>query len=1462
MRKKTGHGYLAAVLAVLVLLMSFAPAFAEDGETGKTVRMGYYPEAGMMDGAQEGETKSGYAYEYIQELASHAGWKFEYVYGTFSDLYRMLVRGEIDMLPYITWTQERTHEVLFPDRQMGDEQFYIASLSPVKLSDDIHELEGKRVGTTRDAFQNIPFRALVEEKGITCELVEYDSPIYRWAALQSGEVDYSIETSTIFQPIDLHAAYEFGERYPYYLIVTPGREDLLRELNRAQATVDEVDPSFLDDLRLKYFKSIPLFKEIPQDGVEWLSKHDVIRIGTFNRDEPYLIENDDGTMTGIAPDQVSLLLHALNISVPVQWVLYPGLEEMIAALHAGQIDCINPYYHSYSDAERAGVIISQTVYHSDFGVLYTGTYSEKTLSRIATPVTRLGASYVRDNYPDAEIVPCKDGYDCIDRLNAGEATCVMMYTNTLQQIASTYRRQYNVKELEIDCDVCFAALPGNSGLISIFNKAIPFLTDVDRGAIQDKYNVEETAGIMDVFRSHPEYLWSALAIVFALVLILMLFRLKRERIYAAKKEEARFFKSITERFTSQYEAVFFGDITTGECRVLANKNDMNGLTVGSVTSAEKIMAYVLKTAHPFDAKKIGQNMIRLNEVADKLPVGGSDTVEYRRRSGNGYDWYRAMLSRVTENEVLIGFTNSNAEILSEIVDRKLMSEYDALYIVDLEQQEFIPTRASRVSSVGNFSEKMPYRETVLRFADTVAPEYREDWLRFSDIQFMKAYMAKEDHREYVYELPGTEKTVRRFSIDVLERSDGEPATLLYSFMGIDDYRAQKIIMDRKMAKTNRIIEALTEDFVCVNYVDLASEVRNDIAEGYRTSPLLKKLIPGWEEAKSFRTKLDLLIEYAVYEEDKARFIAETQRDVIIEKLQGKDIVYVNTRLLIDNEIRYYEFKFSAVREGGVLIGAVAGLHSVDEQKKKEISAHEQLQQALSMAQSANRAKTTFLNNMSHDIRTPMNAIIGYTGLAESHIGNTEQVRDYLAKIGQSSNHLLSLINDVLDMSRIESGKMNLDEKPEDLPRIIHTLQDIVRADVYAKHQEFFVTTKDLNDEAVICDKLRLNQVLLNILSNSIKYTPENGTISLQITEMDVKAPGYATYEFRVRDNGIGMDKDFLQTIYDPFSRVQSSTVSGIQGTGLGMAITKNLIDIMGGKIEIESEPGRGTETVVTFEFRLAEPSETVKSGYDVQGMRALVIDDDSDTAYSVRTLLKSEGMRAEWCTSGKEGVSRAKSALSQGDAFGMYIIDWLMPDISGVDTVRQIRALAGEDVPILILSAYDWAEIEGEAKSAGVTAFATKPLFPSDLRRILCDCFGGKAENTGRPDRFDFRGRKILLTEDNEMNREIATEILEEDGFIIDTAEDGDIAVGKIRAAQPGDYDIILMDIQMPRMNGYEATRAIRALGTEVSRIPIIAMTANAFEEDRKAALAAGMDEHIAKPIDIVKLKATLAKFL
>lgn len=547
------------------------------------------------------------------------------------------------------------------------------------------------------------------------------------------------------------------------------------------------------------------------------------------------------------------------------------------------------------------------------------------------------------------------------------------------------------------------------------------------------------------------------------------------------------------------------------------------------------------------------------------------------------------------------------------------------------------------------------------------------------------------------------------------------------------------------------------------------------------------------------------------------------------------------------ELPFYSMAFSLILIGMALT--------------KEYRQRELLVDALNAAERANRAKTTFLNNMSHDIRTSMNAIIGFTALAAAHVDEPELVQDYLTKISTSGQHLLSLINDVLDMSRIESGRVKIEEKEVHLPDVMHDLRTIVNANIVSKNIEFFIDAVDVDNEDILCDKLRLNQVLLNLLSNAVKYTKNGGQIIVRIIQKPGFSNGYATYEFHVKDNGIGMSKEFQKHLFEAFTREESATVSGIQGTGLGMAISKNIVDMMGGTISVESEEGKGTEYTVSIPFKVLGNSAKYEVVPQLQGVRVLVADDDPDTAISVSRMVQEIGMRSEWRFSGKEAVLRTKVAVEQGDEFGAYIIDWRMPDLNGIETVRRIRKLIGESKPIIILTAYDWADIEQEAREAGVTAFCSKPLFMSELRDVLSQPYRVKKEETpAAPYRFE--GKKVLLVEDNLLDQEIAQAILQDAGFTVDTADDGDVAVERLQDSKQGEFDLVLMDIQMPKMDGYAATRQIRTLPSDVANVPIVAMTANAFEEDKQRAIRAGMNAHIAKPIEAGWLMETLSHIL
>ncbi|MCI8511890.1 MAG: response regulator [Lachnospiraceae bacterium] len=677
-----------------------------------------------------------------------------------------------------------------------------------------------------------------------------------------------------------------------------------------------------------------------------------------------------------------------------------------------------------------------------------------------------------------------------------------------------------------------------------------------------------------------------------------------------------------------------------------------------------------------------------------------------------------------------------------------------------------------------------------------------------------------------------------------------------------DCTAQKLEEEKNRRRQMELVQALSIDYNLVCSLDL------DTGEGV---PLRledcksHKLSTAFSGNQPLENSIEKYIQGCVYSEDREMLREALSRATLKKELTEKNIYYVSYRTVCDGDMRYFQMK--AVRAGTweQRHVAVLGLRSVDEETRSEMEKKNLLETALLQANRASKAKSVFLSNMSHDIRTPMNAIVGFTGLALTHIDHKEQVEEYLKKIMTSGNHLLSLINDILDMSRIESGKMHLDEKECSLPEILHGLYSIVQADIHAKQLELYMDAVDVLDEEIYCDKLRLNQVLLNLLSNAVKYTGAGGSVSLRITEKPGAPEGFGHYEFCVKDTGIGMSEEFVSHIFEPFERERTSTISRIQGTGLGMAITKNIVDMMSGMIDVKSELGVGTEVTVSFTFRLHSGVKESQAIPELKGCRALVVDDDFNACDSVSYMLQQIGMRAEWTLSGKEAVLRTKQAVMRKNDYQVYIVDWLLPDMNGIEVVRRIRKETDEDVPVIVLTAYDWSDIEEEAKEAGVSAFCSKPLFLSELRHCLRSIVQADktAEQETEKELKRHRTGRILLVEDNELNQEIAAAILSEAGFSVEIAENGQMAVDMLKRSVHGYYQLILMDVQMPVMDGYEATKAIRSLETRaLSSIPIIAMTANAFEEDKQEALRCGMNGHIAKPIDIENLLGTLDQIL
>ncbi len=647
-----------------------------------------------------------------------------------------------------------------------------------------------------------------------------------------------------------------------------------------------------------------------------------------------------------------------------------------------------------------------------------------------------------------------------------------------------------------------------------------------------------------------------------------------------------------------------------------------------------------------------------------------------------------------------------------------------------------------------------------------------------------------------------------------------------------------------------------------------------IAENHSSDPeAAASLASGYDQlASNVRYYIGMVTNPAI-SDTAVREYAESSIYPLIDDLLSIDIE------ILDESTEVADTMYTTVTTAGhqtlivscVLMAAVVFSLSVyltilRRKSDRENQLRASLEEALILAQSANAAKSTFLSNMSHDIRTPMNAIVGLTAIAHSHLDDPIRVKECLSRITTSSKHLLGLINDVLDMGKIESGKMSLNEEPFSFPDLIGEFVTIVQPQARAKKLRFDVVIGNIEREMVIGDTMRINQVLMNLAGNAVKYTEEGDVVRISVSEEPSLQPGFNNYRFVVHDTGIGMDAEFLERIFDPFEREGNDKTPFIEGTGLGMSITKNIVDLMGGTITVESQPGVGSTFTVVIPLR---PYDEAAEELDVsclEGIRVLVVDDDRDVLENTKNVLDGFGMRGDCSATGNEAVSLTAQAFADGDGYEAIIVDWIMPGMDGLETIRQIRDKVGDATPIVLVSAYDWTEIEEEASQAGVSAFVSKPLFRSRLYHVLrAVCVDGGVEEVahGSLSKHPLSGR-VLLVEDNELNREIATELIEQLGAEVECACDGEEAVSMTRDAEEGRYQLIFMDWQMPRLDGIEATRAIIAYEQQMGRahVPIVAMTANAFNEDRRRALEAGMDGFMAKPINLAELERNLRTYL
>ncbi len=835
----------------------------------------------------------------------------------------------------------------------------------------------------------------------------------------------------------------------------------------------------------------------------------------------------------------------------------------------------------------------------------------------------------------------------------------------------------------------------------------------------------------------------------------------------------------------------------------------------------------------------------------------------------------------------IGDASCSKQYMHSIQDdliNALSKDYFAIYYLNLDQDTFVILRSKDVLNREIYHIAQTSRccsEAFRNFSrDYVCADDKENFNRMTDMKYMKRRLRKQDHFMFRYRVK-PRKGMKHFEVRVVRGESGENG--MYAIMGVrgvdpevrKEMEYQRRLKDayrqvrNSLSQEEQYRRAIVSDAILVYNVNVSRNLLEDniyALLGGRTVSVaglvgLEAPCPASEFFQRFADKM-------VTQEYRQIFLNNMNMDALAEAFAKGE-----NEQVLEFAANFSDDKPTLVRQSMLLfrdlntddIIGLCNCKNITKARQNEVETQQALKAAFESAMMANQAKSDFLSRMSHDIRTPMNAIIGMTAIAGAHIDDTERVKDSLAKISSSSRHLLGIINDILDMSKIESGKIKLNDENFNLSELLTNLLDMMSPQIKEHGHELKVHIHDIRHEDVIGDSLRIQQVFVNIMSNAIKYTPEGGCITVSVSEKPTVKTKVACYEFVFEDNGIGMTQEFLSKMFDPFERAEDLRTSKVQGTGLGMSITKNIVNMMGGQIHVESEVGKGSRFTITIFLKLQETTDADTTA--LAGLPVLVADDDQIACENTSIILNDIGMDSEWVLSGREAVEKVRVHHSEENDYFAVILDWKMPDMNGIETTKAIRKIVEDDVPIIIISAYDWTDIELEARAAGANAFISKPAFKSNLTKLFLGLIRPDADQTDEekiPEigQYDFSDMRVLVVEDNDLNREIAVEILEDTGMQVEEAENGRQAVDLFEAAPEKYYDMILMDIQMPVMNGYDAAVAIRALGKKDSKsIPIIAMTANAFAEDVHAALSAGMNEHIAKPLDLSKLMACIQKW-
>lgn len=938
--------------------------------------------------------------------------------------------------------------------------------------------------------------------------------------------------------------------------------------------------------------------------------------------------------------------------------------------------------------------------------------------------------------------------------------------------------------------------------------------------------------------------------------------------------------------------------------VQQNENYVEGVTVQEAARIGEILAGAQSSIESM-AFLYGESLdapeIDIQKLKDMQEVSSFDYIEFVNRDGLNIN-AEGETSEASDREYYIEGMKGNAGYVvtfhSRITNETLVCFYAPLYyegeiigvlngiyceegIIRILSTEFFDTQAKSYLCMSDGT-------VIFSCGDDNAPENilrtLPDTMKVSEESYAEIKKAFKEHASYVYRYAGSQGTgnayltripqcdwmmIQTFPSAVTNNMIGDANAVgirleiqLIAAFGIYivcllwlSWKQRKKLVSEKQ-EMSQIVNGVTQLYHRFVVVDLERD----------TYEYLKNIEEGVPAEGCYSDLVAFLAQRYVKEENEVDMSCVITKDYIQEHL-GREIPYLQYEYRIQRQSQKWENMsiLCLKREAGVAGIVLLAIQDVTILKEAELRNRIALKEAFEAADEANRAKSDFLSQMSHDIRTPMNAIMGMTAVAVMHMDDKERLMDCLNKITLSSRHLLALINDVLDMSKIESGRVSLSEEEFDMSKAVESLLAIIHPQLQAKKQELKISVSNITHEGVIGDPMRLQQVFVNIMGNAVKFTPEGGTISLSISEKPSRIHGSGCYEFVFEDTGIGMEPEFMDKIFEPFVRAESACSQNIEGTGLGMPIARNIVRMMNGDIQVESKLGIGSRFTVRVYLKLQDVEE--ESAECLKELRVLVADDEQDACENACEILNSIGMYADGVSSGDEAIQKLLDACEQEKEYAVVILDWKMPGKCGVETAKEIRNKFGNDVPIIILSAYDWSEIEQKAREAGVDAFIAKPLFRSRLLYVLKSVLEHQDEekfaDINEFEKSDYSGRRVLVVEDNDLNIEIAEELLTYIGMEVEKARDGQQAVDILLQKPENYFDLVFMDIQMPVKNGYEAAGEIRAADREdLKTIPIVAMSADAFSDDIQRAMAAGMNDHVAKPIELQKLLAALKKWM